>query len=446
MLSAVLAGGLASACSGGEDDSETIDVWIGFTDYRLDWAKERAAEFNEKHEDYTVEIRGFDAYEPLIQATEAAVEEGNPPAVVQYFEAATQEARDFTDANGDPLFVSVGEAIGDREEILGEPVVLDDIVKAPTDYYTVDGEFLSMPWNTSTTVFYSNKKMMDEAGIEKAPQTWDEIDAACDKIAKLKDGPENCITWPNHAWMLEQSVAQMGGLMADKDNGRSGRAEEVYVDSEEMMTYVNWWADLAEDGHYVYTDKQQDWEGVVNAFTSQNTAFLSTSSGDASRLVTDGKEAGFDVEVTPMPHNGDYENHGNLIGGATLYLTNGLSEKKSDNALAFMQYINNPENAADWHKTTGYIPITNSAVELLEEEGWFDENPHQRVANEQLDAGDGTPESTGVLLGEFVAIRDEMTQAMEDIISSGADPDERFAEAAEKAQQLLDDYNELHVG
>lgn len=445
LAAVALAGGLA-ACSGGEDDSETLGVWIGFTDYRLDWLQERAAEFNENHDDYTVEVRGFDDYEPLIQATQAAAEEGNPPSVVQYFEAATQQAHDMVNPDGDPMFVSVSEAIDGRDEVLGEPVVIDDVVDAAHDYYTIDGEYLSMPWNTSTTLLYSNESILDEAGVDEPPQTWEEFEEACEAVADMSEGPDNCVTWPNHGWFLEQSVAQMGGLIADNDNGRSDRAEEVYIDSEEMMTYVNWWAQMAEDGHYLYTGTQRDWDGTVNAFNGENTAFLVTSSGDATALSESAAEAEFDLGVDRMPHNGDVDNHGNVIGGATMYLTEGMSEEKQDNALAFTQYINNPENAADWHKETGYIPITESAVDLLDEEGWFDDNPHQRVATDQLDESDGSAAAVGVLLGDLVAIRDEMTEAMEAVLTEGADPEEAFATASENAQRLLDDYNELYVG
>jgi sn-glycerol 3-phosphate transport system substrate-binding protein len=35
------------------------------------------------------------------------------------------------------------------------------------------------------------------------------------------DAPENCITWPNHGWFTEQSIALQGEVLANNDNGRS---------------------------------------------------------------------------------------------------------------------------------------------------------------------------------------------------------------------------------
>ena len=106
----------------------------------------------------------------------------------------------------------------------------------------------------------------------------------------------------------------------------------------------------------------------------------------------------------------------------------------------------NPENAAAWHQLTGYIPITNSAVALLETEGWYEESPNSAVASEQLDAAKNTPASTGALLGNFVAIRDVITAAVEDILVNDVDVATRMDSAQDEGQQLLDDYNELFAG
>ena len=437
--------GLAGTSVTASSDKIEIGVSIAFTDYRLDWINAVAAEFEANHPEYDIVVQGFDDYESLLQSVTLAAQQGDPPAIAQYFEVATQEARDVVTDSGEPLFANVGEAVGDRTEILGEPVVLDDIVSAAAEYYTIDGTFTSMPWNTSSTLFYANGSYLEAAGIAETPETWADVEAACEAIMALDDAPTACITWPNHGWFFEQSIAQQGGLLANNDNGRTARADEVFVGSDEMLSFVNYWKGLADKGYYTYTGTQRDWDGTLNAYAAQAVAFILTSSGDAAAVAGDSEEAGFETVVARMPYNGDTPYVGNLIGGATLWLVNGLDEETSDGGLAFMQFLNNPENAADWHRTTGYIPITNSAVTLLEDEGWFETNPWARVATDQLDAGDGSPASAGALLGGFVQIRDIVTQAMEDVLVSDADPAERFAEAAEEAQTVLDDYNDLYV-
>ncbi|MGH1490484.1 MAG: extracellular solute-binding protein [Acidimicrobiales bacterium] len=443
---------LAAACSSSDDASEataenpaTIEMWIAFSDdARLGFTQDRAADFNTKHPEYNVEVTSFDSYNTVFEQAQLAIDEGNPPEIIHFFEAATQEALDAVDSNGDPIFASVTEVLDGRDEVLGEPVVLDDVVSAASNYYTIEGELYSMPWNTSSTTMFSNMDILSAAGISEPPATWAEVEAACTAIMALPDAPsEGCITWPNHGWFFEQSLGQAGENLANNDNGRSGRATEVALNSDAAVDYVQWWSDLENDGHYVYTGLQRDWDGTSAAFQAQNVAMLVYSSSDTTALTDAGTENGFEVRSSFMPYNQDREYAGNLIGGATLWMTNGLDSTQQDGALAFMNYFSNPENAAAWHQLTGYIPITNAAGSLLEAEGWYGESPNSAVASDQLNQAANTPASTGALLGNFVSIRDVMTAAIEDVLVNDVDPAERMDSAQTEAQQLLDEYNEL---
>jgi sn-glycerol 3-phosphate transport system substrate-binding protein len=421
-----------------------VPMWVAFTDYRLDWARDVAAGFNDTQDDFEITVQGYDNYEALFDATLLAVDQGNQPAIVQYFEAATTEARDAVSGAGEPLFASVEATIDGRDEILGVPVVLDDIVEPVQNYYTIDGEFSSMPWNTSSAIMFTNRDLMEAAGVTEIPTTWNELEEACATVLESGEA-DDCITWPNHGWFTEQAVALQDGVLANNDNGRAARADEVDLDSQEMVDWVSWWKSMDDAGYYTYSGTQRDWDGAYNAFASQSLPFILYSSSDTTLLTEEGESAGFEVEASFLPHNDDANTGGALIGGATLWLTEGLETDVQDVALAFLNYFNNPENAADWHRVTGYIPVTNAAVELLEDEGWFEENPNQAIAGEQLAAAPESPATAGVLMGNFVAIRDVVTDAIEDILVNDADVAERMAEADASGQQLLEEYNSLFV-
>jgi sn-glycerol 3-phosphate transport system substrate-binding protein len=422
-----------------------VPMWIAFTDYRLDWARDVADEFNDMTDGYQITVQGYDNYEALFDATLLAVDQGNQPAIVQYFEAATTEARDAVSGSGEPLFASVEERIAGRDEINGVPVVLDDVVDPVQAYYTIDGEFSSMPWNSSSAIMFTNRDMMEAAGVSDIPTTWQEMETACETIMGSDAAPDACITWPNHAWFTEQGVALQNGVLANNDNGRAARADEVNLDGEEMIEFLEWWKSMNDMGYYTYSGTQRDWDGAYNAFASQQVPFVLYSSSDTTALTEEGENAGFEVEASFLPINEERPDGGALIGGATLWLTEGLETDVEDVALAFMNFFNNPENAADWHRVTGYIPITNASIELLEGEGWFEENPNSAVASAQLDAAPEGPATAGVLMGNFVAIRDVMTEAIEDILVNDLDVTERMTQADATAQQLLEEYNLLAV-
>jgi len=453
---------VAAACSSAGDDATTttaddagetpadaidIEFWIAFSDEkRLGYTEDRAAEFNEANSDYNIKVVSFASYNDVFDAAVLAVDSGEPPGLIHFFEAATREALDAVDANGDPIFKSVTEAIAGRSAILGEPVVLDNVVSAARDYYTVDGSFYSMPWNTSSTVLLSNMSILNAAGITEPPTTWGEVTAACEKIMGMDGAPSGCISWPNHSWFAEQALGQQGELLANNDNGRTDRATEVFIDSPGMIAYVSWMKDLQDAGYYTYTGLQRDWGGVDALFLSQDIAMQIDSSSDTLIHQAEAADLGFDFLTSFMPRNENVDYVGNLIGGATIWMLDGMDQVTEDGALAFMNFFSNPANAASWHQLTGYVPITDDAVDLLNAEGWYEAEPNAKVASDQLDAAQNTPASLGALIGNFVAIRDIITLAIEDILVNDLDVATRLGQANTEANASLTEYEELFGG
>jgi sn-glycerol 3-phosphate transport system substrate-binding protein len=375
-----------------------------------------------------------------------AVEQGASPDVVEYHDAVTRVALDTLGPDGEPLFTSLERAVAGRREILGEPVVIGDLVPAVRDYFRYAGELMSMPRTASGMVLYTNMDLLAKAGVAEPPRTWREVTTACQAVAKISDGPAHGITWPNFYWPFLQAVAQQGGLIVDHDNGRSGRPEKVDLASSELMAYVTWWQRLHRDGHYLYTGKPGDFPGCFAAFEDQQVAFVLSSSVDTSHMLQRGERNGFAVRVSPNPHNDDVRLAGDVLGGFSLWLAAGLSRTRQDGALAFMQYLNSPRNAAELAGRHYRIPITRAAADLLDQQGWFRRHPHLRVAGDQLEAADGSPAALGPLLGGHAEIMGELTRAMHEVLAGGADPGAAFLEAGTRAQRTLDAYNSYCAG
>ncbi|MFJ9829549.1 extracellular solute-binding protein [Streptomyces sp. NPDC101160] len=437
-------------------DAVVLEVWLN--DYPvvplfIDETRKLAEEFGRTHPGVRVEVRGIDHLR-LPEEVARAAREGRPPAIVQNFYTSTRLAKDLLAADGTPLFTSVERAIAGRDEILGVPVRLDDLVTAARDYYTLGDEGLfALPPLTSTTLLYANTTVLEAAGVTGLPRTWKELTAACEAVARLDNGPSHGVTWPNHGWLFQQAVAQQGALLAAPGNGRDGRAETAELDSPAMLRFAGWWQQLHADGHYLYTglrsagdDTYPAWERNYRAFAEQRVAFVLSTSVEAERMVQAGRDGGFAVAAAPMPHSDEVPYAGNVIGGDALWLAAGLEPAAQDAALAFLLSFLTPRHAAARHKTSGFIPVTESARVLLDEEGWFEANPHHQVALDQLAAGDRSSAARGALLGDFVSVQDAMTAAMHDVLTTGAEPARRFAQATAEARDLLDDYNAHCLG
>jgi sn-glycerol 3-phosphate transport system substrate-binding protein len=418
-----------------------IPVWIAFQDYRLDWMNGVAASFNEQYSQYNVIVTGGYSYETVFAQTAVAGEQGELPAIVQFFEAGTQDARDSG------LFKPVEEAIGDRTEINGIPVDFSDFIGPVRAYYTLDGQFTSMPWNTSSSIMFSNMSFLSAAGIDTPPATWNEMAAACEAIMALDNAPEYCFTWPNHGWFFEQWLAQQNALYANNGNGRDARATEVLFNSDAGVAILTWLDAMYDAGYLYYSGAQggSSWATVDQAFQTQQVAMAIYSSSDTTLYTQMGRDNGFETVASFLPYNDETGWTGNLIGGATLWLTDGLDSDVEDGALTFLLYLNNTENAADWHRVTGYVAITESAIELLTAQGWFEANPNQTVAARQLQESQLTPATSGAILGAFPAIRNVVTAAIDRVLLTDEDPRAVLDAAAAAANAILAEYNLLNA-
>ncbi len=435
----------SSAAGAPEGDKKKIVVDTLFSVYDfpglVETLEKRGAEFEKAHPEYKINVR-FAYYQRLPEDVEKAALEGKAPAIASYNVSGTQFALDTLDKDGKPLFTPVGKAIGDRKEILGEPVVLDDLVPAGRRYYSYGGELVAMPLSLSTLHLYANMTLLKKAGVQAVPSTWDEITAACAALAKVAAGPDQrCVAFANEGKLPQQALAQQGVPLTDHDNGRSGRATTVDFTSPELVAYARWWQQLYQAGYFLYSGMLEDWPGTFGAFASQQAAFTVTSSFAMGYAEEAAKAAGFELAVAPSPSSRTPYT-GAWLGGEGMYLTAGLDDATRDGALAFMQFVNNPKNGAEWHRVYGATPVTNGVFEELKAEGWYKEHPGHLVTVEQINATTDTPGGQAPLVGAFAGVQQALMRAFDDIMEKNADPLERLTRADSIAQELLTDYND----
>lgn len=398
-----------------------------------------AESFNRAHPEYQVRIRKID-YRVLPKAVADAVAQGNPPDLAEYVYTATQVALDTRARNGDPLFVPVQRAVGDRTKILGEPVVIDELVPGVREYWSRGGELVSVPTCATVNILYGNKAVLERAGIERMPATWQELADACAAVMRLPDGPAHGVTWPNYGWLFHREVVGQGGLLSDNDNGRSSRSIRVFLDSPEMLGYVRWWQRMHSSGYYLYTGERNDYFGGMAAFARQEVAFAVTSSA-VGQVITDmATDAGFDVVAGHVPWCDDRPYVAGPLGGQSFFVTAGLPKAKEDGALAFLQHQLNPQHAVA-RMYDRSLPLTLPAYEQVVADHWVEPFPGYRIAAEQAASANPTSAGAGPLLGNLNGINGVITAAMEDVLTRGAEPVSRFRAATEEAQALLDLYN-----
>jgi sn-glycerol 3-phosphate transport system substrate-binding protein len=135
-----------------------------------------------------------------------------------------------------------------------------------------------------------------------------------------------------------------------------------------------------------------------------------------------------------------------VIGGASFWVLKGKGRtaQEIDAVVKFFKFIAEPAETAKWHQETGYFPATKTAVALLTTQGWFAQHPNHETAFKQIQEGPDTPATRGVLLGNFVQIRNITDTAIEKALSGKLSPKAALDEAAGEANKLLDEYNRIN--
>src|SRR3954463_13977443 len=208
-----------------------IQWWHSMTGANNTGVSELAAKFNASQKDYKIVPIFKGQYPESMTAAIAAFRAGNPPHILQVFEVGTATMMSAKGAIK-PVYLMMKEA--------NVPFNTKDYLGPVAGYYTDSkGNMLSMPFNSSTPVFYINKDAFKKAGLdpEKAPKTWKEFAVAA---GKLKASGQSCVYttgWPS--WVHIENFSAWHNLpIGTLENGIGGVKTEFKINSPQHVQHI----------------------------------------------------------------------------------------------------------------------------------------------------------------------------------------------------------------
>jgi sn-glycerol 3-phosphate transport system substrate-binding protein len=392
-----------------------------------------ATGFNESQTEYKIVPSYKGTYPETLTAAIAAFRANEQPAIVQVFEVGTGT---MMAAKG--AVYPVYQLMADNGEAWDPSGFLAPV----TGYYSdVDGNILSMPFNSSTPIMYYNKDVFEKAGLdpETPPKTWAELETIGRQI--MESGAAPCAL--STAWITWIQTENLSALhdqpFGTLDNGFGGLATEFTFNGPVQVKH---WENLkkwADEGLFQYGGPVGGADAAPKFYAQECAIFMNSSAGRAG-VINNAKD--FKVGFAPLPYYDDVidEPKNSIIGGATLWTLNGKDPEVYKGVAQFFTYLSQPEVQAAWHQATGYLPITNAAYELGQEQDYYAQNPGSDIAIQQITRGTPTANSKGVRFGNLTQARTVVDEEFEAMLAGSKTAQEALDSAVERGNQILRDF------
>ncbi|MGH8686735.1 MAG: sn-glycerol-3-phosphate ABC transporter substrate-binding protein UgpB [Burkholderiales bacterium] len=410
-----------------------IPWWHSMAGKLGDKVNEIATKFNASQSDYKIVPVYKGQYDESLTAAIAAYRAGNPPAILQVFEVGTAT---MMAAKG--AVKPVYQLMAEQHEKFNPK----DYLGAVTSYYSdTHGHLLSMPFNSSTQVLYINKDAFKKAGLdpEKAPKTWPELEKDAEKLKAA--GIPCAFTTGWQSWVqLESFSAWHNVPFATKQNGFGGLGTRLEFNGPVQVMHIQNLGNMAKKGLFTYAGRKDEPTGK---FMSGECAMETTSSGSYANIKANAK---FEFGVAPLPYYPSVKGapQNTIIGGATLWVMTQKDPKVYNGVAKFFTFLSSPEIQYDWHRSTGYVPITLAAYELAKKEGLYQERPGFDTAILELTHKPPTPNSRGLRLGNFVQIRNVIDEELEAVWGGKKSAKVALGDAVKRGNELLEKFQKAN--
>ena len=282
----------------------------------------------------------------------------------------------------------------------------------------------ALPFNRSTPMFYYNKNMFEEVGLDpnNPPESWDELHEYARKlsIADERWGYE----MPIDAWFYEAFIMQSGGNILNADE------TDIAFNNETGIKPLDFWKTMIREGSMKAPPGQEynSWEVARSDFAAGISGMIVSSCGD---LATLNASCDFEIGTCFLPKNTRY---GVPTGGANVVMMTG-HEDDAAATMDFLKYLMSPDVSAYWATNTGYLPNSEAAAQTDTYQAFINANDNAKTALLQMEYTD-IPRPTNENYPEIHA-EIMMTEIQRCMQEDDYTPEQAVAAISEQTRALL---------
>lgn len=384
-------------------------------------------EYNKSQDKVEVEALYQGSYQEALNKFKSVQGTDKAPALIQLNEISTE------------YMYNSGAITPMQEFVKKDNYDLTKLEDTLINYYTINGTLYSMPFNSSASILLYNKDAFKEVGLdpEKAPKSYKELAEAAKKLTK---GTERYgFAMIMDAWFIEQLLANENTLYVNEENGRAGKSPTaVAYNGEKIKTIFNWLNDMYRDN--TATSYGKEYQNTRAAFLSGKVSMYIDSSAGIQQLT---ELANFEIGSAYVPsENGEFT--GVPIGGASLWITNSVSDEEQAAAWDFVKYAVSKESQALWASSTGYYSVNKEAYDLDLLKKDLEKTPQKLVAVNEIKDTQKTAATSGAIVGVFPELRKVMTDSMEKVYVGKEKIDKIIDKMVKESDRIVKRYNRLN--
>jgi sn-glycerol 3-phosphate transport system substrate-binding protein len=412
-----------------------FEYWYGLTGDLGAVVLETCNRFNASQELYEAVCVGQDGYEKAVQNTIAAFRAGKHPALLQAFDAGTADLM----LSGE--FYPVTQLMADT----GVKVDWADYFPGIANYYSSkSGEFFSMPWNSSTPMYYFNKDHFAKAGLTEAPLTWEGMEAA---FVALKASGQACsLAYAPSSWIdMEQFSMVHNVPVASNNNGYDGLDTEMLYNTTLHVKHMENIQRWITDG-YAMIRTQAAGKTARDSFIEGECSVFFSSIADHNTIHKLTPAFAWDVQMIPTYEGVERTN--SVVGGASLWVLSGKTDDEYKAAANYLAFLATKQEQQFLLENTGYIPVTKSTYAALLAEGFYAKAPfiNRDLAMKSLTFTEPTELTRGIRLGGMIQIRAEWMAEVEAALAGQKTMKEALDTAASRGNDILARFAQTYAG
>lgn len=397
-------------------EKTTVTFWHAMNGPHQEAITELTNKFNESQEAYEVVEQNQGDYSTLNQSIMASGVSDDLPTISQ----AT--ASNIPDWASNDLIIPLDDLLAGENF---DQETVDSIIPGFLDGSTYEEQTMAVPFSKSVRIMYVNEDILEEYDTE-VPTSFEEVQALGEAMQEAGDerfalGLESGIEME-----LETMARQNGAEWISDDLSTVDIGEE---NATEPMQYIvdaidaGWARTAGEDGF------------MSGPFGRGDVALYLGSSAGLSHVEPGAEESGMTWSTAELPVYNEGEPL-TLLAGNDLTVFASATDEEQQGAAAFMNFLLQPENTAEWAIATGYVPVTTAGLEDESYQTYLEENPNAAAAATETEYAIASPMFAGS--GEY---RDSMLEAQDAILIDDADVTETMQNLQEEVTTIIEENN-----